>query len=122
MVWSFILLYNNGDQQRPPKQLKQSIHRIKQLNDAMIQLAQQLNYFKNIHSIPGIDINQVIHTLKIPSTSVIIKSKIYQTYLYNSLTTSSINLSPRFLIIFIKLSYFSSIISISIVSIVLLSG
>ncbi|WGZ28385.1 IS110 family transposase, partial (plasmid) [Staphylococcus aureus] len=40
--------------QRPPKQLKQSIHRIKQLNDAMIQLAQQLNYFKNIHSIPGI--------------------------------------------------------------------
>lgn len=118
MVWSFILLYKNGDQQRPPKQLKQSIHRIKQLNDAMIQLAQQLNYFKNIHSIPGIDINQVIHTLKIPSTSVIIKSKIYQTYLYNSLTT----LSPRFLIIFIKLSYFSSIISISIVSIVLLSG
>lgn len=122
MVWSFILLYKNGDQQRPPKQLKQSIHRIKQLNDAMIQLAQQLNYFKNIHSIPGIDINQVIHTLKIPSTSVIIKSKIYQTYLYNSLTTSSINLSPRFSIIFIKLSYFSSIISISIVSIVLLSG
>ncbi len=122
MVWSFILLYKNGDQQRPSKQLKQSIHRIKQLNDAMIQLAQQLNYFKNIHSIPGIDINQVIHTLKIPSTSVIIKSKIYQTYLYNSLTTSSINLSPRFLIIFIKLSYFSSIISISIVSIVLLSG
>ncbi|WP_200754561.1 hypothetical protein [Staphylococcus aureus] len=52
MVWSFILLYKNGDQQRPPKQLKQSIHRIKQLNDAMIQLAQQLNYFKNIHSIP----------------------------------------------------------------------
>lgn len=122
MVWSFILLYKNGDQQRPPKQLKQSIHRIKQLNDAMIQLAQQLNYFKNIHLIPGIDINQVIHTLKIPSTSVIIKSKIYQTYLYNSLTTSSINLSPRFLIIFIKLLYFSSIISISIVSIVLLSG
>ena len=104
------------------QQLKQSIHHLKQLDDAMIQLAQQLNYFKNIHSIPGIDINQVIHTLKIPSTSVIIKSKIYQTYLYNSLTTSSINLSPRFLIIFIKLSYFSSIISISIVSIVLLSG
>lgn len=27
---------------------------LKQLDDAMIQLAQQLDYFKNIHSIPGI--------------------------------------------------------------------
>ena len=71
----------------------------------MIQLAQQLDYFENIHSIPGIkstamiigrlailsdlnqinnsmllalisnDINQVIHTVEIPSTSVVIKSE-----------------------------------------------
>ena len=34
------------------QQLKQSIHHLKQL-DAMIQLAQQLDYFENIHSIPG---------------------------------------------------------------------
>ncbi|MDH9146704.1 transposase, partial [Staphylococcus epidermidis] len=33
---------------------KQSIHHLKQLDDAMIQLAQQLDYFENIHSIPGI--------------------------------------------------------------------
>ncbi|ESV13721.1 IS110 family transposase, partial [Staphylococcus epidermidis] len=31
-----------------------SIHHLKQLDDAMIQLAQQLDYFENIHSIPGI--------------------------------------------------------------------
>ncbi|AXF99555.1 IS110 family transposase [Staphylococcus aureus] len=36
------------------QQLKQSIHHLKQLDDAMIQLAQQLDYFENIHSIPGI--------------------------------------------------------------------
>ncbi|EFA87466.1 hypothetical protein HMPREF0797_1451 [Staphylococcus epidermidis SK135] len=74
----------------------------------MIQLAQQLDYFENIHSIPGIgklstamiigeigdikrfksnkhsmlllalisnDINQVIHTVEIPSTSVVIKKR-----------------------------------------------
>ena len=90
------------------QQLKQSIHHLKQLDDAMIQLAQQLDYFENIHSIPGIgklstamiigrlvilsdlnqinnsmlllalisnDINQVIHTVEIPSTSVVIKSE-----------------------------------------------
>ena len=88
------------------QQLKQSIHHLK-LDDAMIQLAQQLDYFENIHSIPGIgklstamiigeikhilsdlnqinnsmlllalisnDINQVIHTVEIPSTSVVKK-------------------------------------------------
>ncbi|WP_218084742.1 transposase, partial [Staphylococcus epidermidis] len=36
------------------QQLKQSIHHLKQLDDAMIQLAQQLDYFENIYSIPGI--------------------------------------------------------------------
>ena len=34
--------------------IKISIHHLKQLDDAMIQLAQQLDYFENIHSIPGI--------------------------------------------------------------------
>ena len=33
--------------------IKTSIHHLKQLDD-MIQLAQQLDYFENIHSIPGI--------------------------------------------------------------------
>nr|WP_157738318.1 IS110 family transposase [Staphylococcus simiae] len=36
------------------QQLKQSIERLKQLDKAMIQLAQQLDCFENIHSIPGI--------------------------------------------------------------------
>nr|WP_157738317.1 IS110 family transposase [Staphylococcus simiae] len=36
------------------QQLKQSIERLKQLDNAMIQLAQQLDCFENIHSIPGI--------------------------------------------------------------------
>nr|WP_157738314.1 IS110 family transposase [Staphylococcus simiae] len=36
------------------QQLKQSIGRLKQLDNAMIQLAQQLDCFENIHSIPGI--------------------------------------------------------------------
>ena len=39
------------------QQLKQSIHHLKQLDDAMIQLAQQLDYFENIHSIPGIKLS-----------------------------------------------------------------
>lgn len=34
--------------------INKSIHRLKQLDDDMIQLAQQLDYFENIHSIPGI--------------------------------------------------------------------
>ena len=34
--------------------IKTPIHHQKQLDDAMIQLAQQLDYFENIHSIPGI--------------------------------------------------------------------
>ncbi len=33
------------------QQLKQSIHHLKQLDDAMIQLAQQLDYFENIQLI-----------------------------------------------------------------------
>ena len=105
-------------------QLKQSIHHLKQLDDAMIQLAQQLDYFENIHSIPGIgklstamiigeigdikrfksnkqlnafvalisnDINQVIHTVEIPSTSVVIKSEktfILGDYEYNKRAAS----------------------------------
>ena len=106
------------------QQLKQSIHHLKQLDDAMIQLAQQLDYFENIHSIPGIgklstamiigeigdikrfksnkqlnafvalisnDINQVIHTVEIPSTSVVIKSEktfILGDYEYNKRAAS----------------------------------
>ena len=90
----------------------------------MIQLAQQLDYFENIHSIPGIgklstamiigeigdikrfksnkqlnvllalisnDINQVIHTVEIPSTSVVIKSEktfILGDYEYNKRAAS----------------------------------
>lgn len=36
------------------QQLKLSIQRLKQLDDVMIELAQQLDCFENIHSIPGI--------------------------------------------------------------------
>ncbi|CDR22571.1 IS110 family transposase [Staphylococcus argenteus] len=36
------------------RQLKQSIQHLKQLDEDMIQLAQQLDCFENIHSIPGI--------------------------------------------------------------------
>ncbi|WP_081918177.1 IS110 family transposase [Staphylococcus schweitzeri] len=36
------------------QQLKLSIQRLKQLDDSMIQLAQQLDCFESIHSIPGI--------------------------------------------------------------------